>query len=592
MSTPPLLPVQSDSQRLMRLAPYLRKDLLLYAIAVMCAPASAALTVAQPWLLKVVIDEHIVPRDVTGLQQAALLYLGAVVVAFLLEACYTASMSYAAMGTITRLRRDVYAHTLGFAQSFWDREPTGKILTRSTSDVEALGETLTAGAITILLDVMLVIGIVVAMLRMDPWLTATLALVAPFLAIAIELIRRVLRKLYLRVRTTIAALNAYMTERLTGLEVVQLYRDEERSLAAFTERNHAYRNATVRTNIWDGLLYAIVDGLSSVTMALMLWYAASDYIDSVVTAGLLAAFIDYVAKLFQPIREFSAKLAVIQRANSALEKIFSVLDHDEVITEGDAVLESPRGHIELSDVHFAYGDGPDVLQGVDLTLRPGEVVAIVGRTGSGKTTIGKLLLRAYAGFRGQITVDGTPIDELSRAQVRRIVGTVHQDVQLFPGTVRDNLTLGADLSDEALAEALRLTAADAVVQRLGGLDGRIRHGGGNVSVGEAQLLSFARTMAHDTPVVILDEATASVDTLTEQRIQQATEALLARKTVLVIAHRLSTVTGADRILVMAAGRIIERGPHTELMAANGVYAVLFRSQFLGDEAPCAEETAR
>ncbi len=580
-------PVQTDTERLLRVVPYLKRDASLYVLALLCAPASAALTVAQPWLLKVVIDEHIVPGDLAGLHQAALLYLGAVVVAFTLEAVYTAALSYAAMRTITWMRRDVYEHTLGFAQSFWDREPTGKILTRSTSDIEALGETLTAGAITILLDVLLVLGILLAMLRLDPWLTATLAVVAPVLALAIEGIRRVLRKLYLRVRTTIATLNAYMTERLNGLEVVQLYGDEARTVAAFTERNHAYRDATVRTNIWDALLYAIVDGLSSVTMALMLWYAASDSLGSVVTAGLLAAFIDYVAKLFAPIREFSAKLAVIQRANSALEKIFGLLDTDESIPEGDAVLDDPRGHIELSDVRFAYGDGPDVLKGIDLSLRPGEVVAVVGRTGSGKTTVGKLLLRAYAGFRGAITIDGVPIEALRRAQVRRIVGTVHQDVQMFPGTVRENLTLGAQITDEALQEALRLTAADAVVERLGGLDGVIRHGAGNVSVGEAQLLSFARTMAHDAPVVILDEATASVDTLTEQRIQQATEALLARKTVLVIAHRLSTVTGADRILVMDAGRIIERGPHAELMARNGVYADLFRSQFLGGESEAA-----
>lgn len=581
-------PAQTDSQRLWRVGPYLRRDLPLYVVALLCAPVSAALTVAQPWLLKVVIDEHIVPGDLAGLKSAALLYLGAVLFAFVAEATYTAALSYAAMRTITYLRRDVYEHTLGFAQSFWDREPTGKILTRSTSDVEALGETLTAGAITILLDVLLVVGILIAMFRLDPWLTGTLAVVAPILAIAIEVIRRVLRRLYLQVRTSIASLNAYMTERLNGLEVVQLYRDEARTLEEFTRRNHAYRNATVRTNVWDALLYALVDGLSTVTMALMLWYAASDALGSVVTAGLLAAFIDYVSKLFSPIREFSAKLAVIQRANSALEKIFDVLDHDETIPDGEAELEAPVGHLELRDLHFAYGDGPDVLHGVDLTLSSGEVVAVVGRTGSGKTTIGKLLLRAYTGFRGSITVDGVPIETLRREQVRGIVGTVHQDVQLFPGTVRDNLTLGADISDEALAEALRLTAADTVVERLGGLDGTIRHGGANVSVGEAQLLSFARTMAHDAPVVILDEATASVDTLTEQRIQQATEALLARKTVLVIAHRLSTVTGADRILVMDAGRILERGPHAELMARGGVYADLFRSQFLGDDSEVAK----
>jgi len=578
MSTPP--PTSgSDWGRLRRTLPYLRPDAALYVVAVLCAPASALLTVAQPYLLKVAIDEHIVPKQLDGLATAALTYLGAVLIAFLMESLYTLTLSYAAMRTITRIRQHVYRHTLGLAQSFWDREPTGKLLTRTTSDVEALGETLTAGAITIVLDVMLVIGILTAMVSLDPKLTAMMLLIAPFLAVAIEGIRRVLRRLYLTVRTTIASLNAFVAERLTGLEVVQLYSDEERVLAGFRERNHAYRDATIRTNVWDAALYAIVDGLSSVTMALMLWYTASDWFDSAVTAGLLAAFLDYVAKLFTPIREFSAKLAVIQRANSALEKIFSVLDHDERVQSGPVDLADVQGTLEVRDLRFAYGDGPDVLKGIDLDLRHGEVVALVGRTGSGKTTIGKLLIRMYDGYRGRIALDGHELSELSTDTVRRAVGMVHQDVQLYPGTVRFNLALGADLSDAQLREAIELANATAVVERLGGLDGRIEHKGGNVSVGEAQLLAFARTMAHDAPVVILDEATASVDTLTEARIQAATEALLARKTVLVIAHRLSTVVGADRILVLDHGEVIERGPHRELMEGHGPYRELFDSQF-------------
>lgn len=569
----------SDWSRLKRTAPYLKGDGLLYVLAILCAPASAVLTVAQPWLLKVAIDQHIVPQQPDGLAEAALLYLGAVVVAFVMETTYTLTLSYAAMRTITRLREDVYRHTLTLGQSFWDREPTGKMLTRATSDVEALGETLTAGAITILLDVMLVVGILAAMLSLDPWLTGVMALVAPVLAVAIEGIRRILRKLYLQVRTTIATLNAFMAERLTGLKVVQLYSDEVRTLEAFDARNLSYRDATIRTNVWDALLYALVDGLSSVTMALMLWYAASDWFPNPVTAGLLAAFIDYVAKLFTPIREFSAKLAVIQRASSALEKIFSLLDHDETVPDGHLDPASIAGRLEVRDLRFAYGDGPDVLKGIDVDLAQGEVVALVGRTGSGKTTLGKLLLRTYGGYRGSIQVDGIEHRDLTTSAVRRAVGMVHQDVQLYPGTVRFNLALGADLDDDRLNEAIDLAAARQVVERLGGLDGRIEHEGRNVSVGEAQLLAFARTMAHDAPIVILDEATASVDTLTEERIQRATEALLQRKTVLVIAHRLSTVVGADRILVLRGGEVLERGSHAELMAAGGVYHELFESQF-------------
>ncbi len=569
----------SDWGRMRKMLPFLKGDRALYAIALLAAPASAVLMVVQPYLLKVAIDDYISVGDGAGLANAALWFLAAVLIAFVFESVYTLALSYGAMRTITRLRDAVYSHTLGLSHSYFDRVPTGRLLTRATSDVEALGETLTAGAITILLDVMLVVGILIAMLALDPWLTATLLLVAPVLAIALEGIRRVLRRLYLLVRTSLADLNAFTAERLNGIRVVQLYADETRTLAGFDKRLYHYRDTSIRTNVWDSLLYALVDGLSSVTMALMLWYGASDWFEGVATAGLLAAFIDYVAKLFQPIREFSSKLAVIQRAASALEKIFGLLDHDERIGAGERLASPEVQTVALRGVSFAYGDGPDVLDGVSITVRSGEVVALVGRTGSGKTTIGKLLIRAYDGYRGSIQLDGQELSHIDPTAVRAAIGMVHQDVQLFPGDIRLNLALGADLSDEALWTAIRRVHADRAVERLGGLDGRIEHQGGNLSVGEAQLLAFARTMAHDAPMVILDEATASVDTLTEATIQEATRAVLEQKTVLVVAHRLSTIVGADRIVMLDGGRVIESGSHAELLAQGGAYATLFHSQF-------------
>lgn len=580
MAQPPEPLKRSDSNLLLAVLPYARKDAWLYGLALLAAPVSAALSVAQPWLLKRVIDQHIVPGDVTGLKTSALLYLGAVIFAFFAEAAYTLAISWGAMRTITRLRAHVFHHSLGLAHSFHDRVPTGRLLTRATSDVEALGETLTAGAVTILLDVMLVVGILTAMFWLDWRMTLLLMLIGPPLAMAVEVIRRILRKLYQKVRTSLADLNAFMAERLNGVRVVQLHSDEQRTLEQFDERLGRYRDATIKTNIWDALMYAMVDGLSSICMAMMLWYGTGDLFQGVVTAGLLAAFIDYISKLFQPIREFSAKLAVIQRATSALEKIFGLLDHDEAISGGEETLDGPLEEIRLEGVKFAYGaDGPDVLHGIDLELRPGEVVALVGRTGSGKTTVGKILTRMYEGYRGSITVNGVELRELDLAAIRRTIGTVAQDVQLFPGDVRFNLSLGRDLPDEALEHAVKVVHAETAVGRLGGLDGRVEHGGRNLSVGEAQLLAFARTMAHDPPVVILDEATASVDSMTEALIQQATEAILERKTVLVVAHRLSTVMHADRIAVMDAGRIAEIGTHGELMEAGGIYADLFRAQF-------------
>lgn len=570
------------------LLPHLRDDVGLYVLALVIAPLTTVMIMVQPYLIRVAIDDHILPGDVQGALTVAWWYLAAVIAGATLQVGHTLALSFAAMRTITRLRRSVYEHTVTRAQSFFDGQPTGRLLTRATSDIQALGETLTAGAVTILLDVLQVVGVLTAMFWLDAGLTAMLLFVAPVLAITVEWLRRILRRLYQRVRTSLSELNAFLSERLDGVETVQLYSDEDRTLAAFDRRLDRYRDATVRTNIFDALLYALVDGIGSVTMALMLWYGAGGLFEgSAVTAGVLAAFLDYVSKLFRPIQEFSAKVATIQRATAALSKIFGLLDVQETIEHRGATLSQPvQGQLALHDVRFAYGPGePDVLKGISIQLEPGEVLALVGRTGSGKTTLGRLLTRAYQGYRGQVTLDGVELSDVDPRQVRAAIGSVQQDVQLFPGTVRFNLTLGADHDDEAIQSALQLTCAEQVVERLGGLEGHIEEGGRNLSGGEAQLLSFARTMLADPPLVVLDEATASVDTLTEALLQRATQAVLAHKTTVVIAHRLSTIMDADRILVLDHGEVQEVGSHADLMTLDGTYARLFREQF--DKEPVA-----
>lgn len=570
---------RSDLSLFKSLLPFLRHDRGKYLLAILLAPASAAMVVLQPWLLKHIIDNYIEPQDLAGLQQMALLFLGAVIVAFFFEVGYVLSLSYAAMNTITRVRRKVFSHTLRLAQSFHSKQPTGRLLTRATSDVEALGETLTAGAITIVLDVLQVVGILTAMFLMDARLTLTLLLVGPPLALIIELLRRRLRALYVLVRTSLSELNAYLSERLNGIKVVQLYSDEERTLAQFDERLDTYRNATIRTNIFDALMYATVDGLTSVTMALMLYYGSGGLFEGVATAGLLAAFIDYVAKLFRPIQEFSQKIAVLQRASAALGKIFSLLDVKEFVSSGDKEVGAAKGHLQLTNLSFGYDPGVNVLHGINLEIQPGEVVALVGRTGSGKSTLGLLLSRAFQGYTGSITLDGEEITDFELDSLRRTIGTVRQDVQLFPDTVEFNLSLGQPFTAEQLEHAISAAQAGEVVQKLGGLQGTIEEGGRNVSSGEAQLLSFARTLLHNPTVVILDEATASVDSLTEAKIQRATDVILEEKTTLVIAHRLSTIINADRIALLDQGRIIELGSHQELMGLGGAYADLFHQQF-------------
>lgn len=573
----------SDWSLMLKLWPFLRPHIVLYSLAMVLAPVSALLSIAQPWLLKVALDDHILKGDLAGTRWIALGLFGAVLFAWVAEALYLYLLSLGAVRTINDLRVHVYRHTVGLAQSFFDKVPKGRLLTRVTSDIEALNETLTAGAVTIVLDVLHVGGVLVAMLLLDVWLTAVMLLVSPVIFVVVEVLRRILRRLYLEVRTSISDLNAFTTERINGVEVVQLYNDEERSLRMYDLRLNRYRDAAIRTNVYDAMMYAIIDGLSSITVALMLWYGSGGIAEGVLTAGLLAAFVEYISRLYRPIQEFSAKVAVFQRATTAMEKIFGLLDVDEVIDEGSVRLPEARGELVVRDLTFAYGDGPPILRGVSLELNPGEVVAVVGRTGSGKTTLGRILTRSYQGYGGSVTLDGHELRTVDVSDVRRAVGTVLQDVQIFPGDVRFNLSLGADVDDDRLREAIRLARAEDTVERLGGLDGKIEHKGNNLSVGEAQLLSLARTLVFDPPVVIMDEATANVDTLTEARIQEATDAILSQKTVLVIAHRLSTIVHADRICVMDAGRVVEQGSHGELLAAGGRYADLFRQQFDGHD---------
>lgn len=569
----------SDWSLFRRVAPYMWRHAVYFAVAIVLAPVSASLAVAQPYLIKVALDDYIAVGDLAGTRNIALMFLGAVLLSWVTEAIYLYVLSVGSMRTITDLRVAVYRHTIRLSTSFFDKQPKGRLLTRVTSDIEALGETLTAGAVTIVLDVLNVTGVLVAMLLLNAELTLVMLLMTPVIVLVVEVLRRILRRLYLEIRTALTELNAFTAERINGLEIVQLYGDEARSSGMYRSRLVRYRDATIRTNVYDAALYAIIDGLSSITIALMLWYGSGGVAEGVFTAGLLAAFIEYIRRLYRPIQEFSAKVAVFQRATTAMQKIFGLMDVDERISGGEEDAPAEVGRIQARDLKFSYGDGPEILKGISFDLAPGEVVALVGRTGSGKTTIGRVLTRTYQGYSGSVTVGGVELDRLDPRDVRGMIGTVLQDVQLFPGTVRFNLTMGRQVEDSVVEEAVRLANAEEVVERLGGLDGMVVHRGGNVSVGESQLLSFARTLLYDAPVVIMDEATANVDTLTEAKIQAATEALFSRKTVLVIAHRLSTIVGADRIYVLDSGQVLESGTHQQLIDRGGAYAALFAQQF-------------
>ncbi|MDP2317591.1 MAG: ABC transporter ATP-binding protein [Pseudomonadota bacterium] len=582
----PVRPTPSTAMDLFRgLWPYLRADRVRFGIALCLTPLVAGLGLVQPLLLKRALDEHIVAGRGEGLWIVAGAFLTVVALSFVLEAAYTLLLATAAENSILRLREALFRHTLGLSQRFFERQPTGQLMTRATSDIDALNEALTAGSISILLDVLVMGGTLVAMFALDVRLTLLLLCIGLPLAALIEFFRRRMRVLFGRVRDALAALNAFLAERLAGIEVLQLYGQEERTIARMRALDTTHRDANVENNYYDASLYAIIDGLASVCIALMLAYGAARVGATgadAVSVGLVVAFVDYVDRLFRPLREFSGKVTFLQRAVAALDKIFWLLGVTERITPGDADLVHASGRLSLQDVRFRYRpDGPWVLDGISLEVQPGEVVAVVGRTGSGKSTLVRLLARVHDGYAGSITLDGVELSRIAPARIRRVIGSVRQEVQLFSDTLRFNVTLGDTGLDPArVDEAIALSNAAAIAARhADGLEHRVRDRGANLSAGEAQILALARTLARDPAIVVLDEATASVDPVTEQLLQQAIERVFTRKTCLVIAHRLSTVVHADRIVVMDAGRVVEQGTHAELLARDGAYASLFREGF-------------
>ena len=556
-----------------RLWPYARADWALLLAALVITPLTTGLALIQPWVMKRVIDEHVTTGELDGLQALAAVYLAAIVLDYALTAAYGMSIAVAGQRTILRLREGIIRHLLGLAPSFFDRRPAGELLTRATSDVEALGETISGGVVTILLDVLMVLGVLTAMLVLDWRMTLALFAVAPPLVLVVEVCRRNLRGAFDRIRETLAVVNAYMAEQVSGMEVVQLFNHQKRSSKRFVELNTPYRDATIESNAYDAAMYAVVDGIGSICVGIMLWYGVSDFAGDAITAGAVVAFIDLLNRLFRPIREFSGKVAIIQRAGSALNKIFHLIDTREVIDEGTLALPECEGRVRFEGVRFTYGaEGDEVVRGVDLEVEPGQVVAIVGPTGCGKTTLTRLLTRSYQGYEGSITLDGHEVTSIRLPDLRRHIAAVRQDIHLFAETIAFNVGL-ANRSDAQIREAAALVNAKGFIDDLG-WDHMLQERGANLSVGQGQLLTFARTMAYDPTVVILDEATASVDPVTERLIQDAIARILERKTVIVIAHRLSTIRKADRILVMKAGRVVESGTHDDLLAMGGEYARL------------------
>ena len=541
----------------------------------------AALGIVQPRLLGLAIDRYMLQGDLAGLTWVALVFLAVVVLEYVLGAFQVFLITRTGILALGTLRRDIYRHVMAQGQRFFDRKPTGSLLSRTTTDVEAIGESLSTGVVGVFGDVVRLVGILGTMLWLDWRLTLASLSIVPLVVGVVNVIRTRLRDLSVTIRVLSSRLTGFMAEHAAGAEVVQLLDREELTSREFSGINREAVRAFHWSNFWDASLYALMDGISSICIGLVVWYGASRTMDGSLTPGILVAFVEYVQRAMVPVKEFSSKYATMQRSFAALERIYSLLDTHEEIESGSVDPGRIDGPIRFHDVSFGYGGtGGKVLDGVSFEVVPGSVVALVGSTGAGKSTVLRLLTRAYGGYEGSITVGGFELRDLAVEAVRREIAVVYQDVFLFRGTVAFNLGLGAPgTSPERMREAARIVRADQFLDRLPrGYETEVGERGGQLSAGQAQLLAFARALCRDPSVVVLDEATASVDPETEGLIQAAIDRILALKTVLVVAHRLSTIRAADLILVMEGGRIVERGTHATLLAAEGRYAELYRTQ--------------
>lgn len=566
----------SEWQMLRRFWQWMRPHKRAVLASLVLVPIVAACSVAQPRILGLAIDEYMLKADLPGLTYAALAFFGVIVLEYISGALQGYLLISAGTRATGALRRDVYRHVMGQGQWFFDRRPTGSLLSRTTTDVEALGESFLTGVVGIVSDVAKLVGIVGYMLSLNWQLTLAAFSVLPLIVLIVNVFRKSLRDLSVTIRVLAARLNGFMAEHVAGVEVVQLMDREERTATEFAAINRDALKTYHRSNLYDAGLYAVMDGLSSICIGAVVWFG-SGQVAAGLTAGLLVSFVEYVQRALVPIKEFSAKYATMQRSFAALERIYGLLDTDEAVGSGGKVLEEPRGAIRFRDVRFTYpGTESVVLDGVSFDVRPGQVVAVVGSTGAGKSTVCRLLTRAYDGYEGSLTIDGVEVRELEAASLRDQIAVVHQDVFLFRGSVEFNLGMGDPrVTRERMEAGAALVRADRFIEELpDGYAHDVGERGGRLSAGQAQLVSFARAMVRDPAVVVLDEATASVDPGNEAQIQAAIETILELKTVVVVAHRLSTIRAADLILVMERGKIVERGTHDQLLTMGGRYAEL------------------
>ncbi len=615
-----------DGRLMRRLLTYLRPYKLQVVISLVAILFKAGADILGPYLTKVAVDLYMTPgitaaaashhsllarhlsrNAFTGITQIAGIYLASLVFSYFLEFVQTYLMQWTGQKVMFDLRSQIFRHIQRMHVAFFDRNPTGRLVTRVTSDVDALNEMFTSGVVSIFEDVLVLAGIVVIMLWMS-WYLALLAFsVLPFIFLGTQIFRKYVRDSYRRIRTAVARINSHLQEHVSGMSVVQLFNREDRAFQDFEKVNRQHLKAYKDAIMSYALYYPAVEILSSIAIAIVIWIGGRGVLRGTVTLGVLVAFIQYSQRFFRPIQDLSDKYNILQAAMAASERVFRLLDTTpEVVSPANARSGDGSGRVEFRHVWFTYenlepeilerlrhhppagGDGIEwVLRDVSFTIEPGETAAIVGHTGAGKTTLSSLMTRFYDVQHGAILIEGLDVRDWDIQELRRRFAVVLQDPVLFSGTIASNIRLGTEgIPEEEVERAAdQVNVGDYIRSLPGGFQEPVRERGSTLSTGQKQLINFARALAHNPRILILDEATSSVDTETELRVRSALTRLVTGRTSVVVAHRLSTIQSANCILLMHKGQLREMGTHQELLAQHGLYWKLYRLQYRDQELP-------
>jgi ATP-binding cassette subfamily B protein len=579
-----------DSRLMKRLLKYVKPYWRQVAISVFLVIVLAILNPLRPYITKFAIDDYILKSNYVGLAKLSLLLFGLLLVQGVIQYLLNYTTEWIGHKTIFDLRMEIFSHLQRLALKFFDRNPTGRLVTRVTNDVESLNEMYSSGIVLVFGDIFTIIGILYFMFKLSFELSLVTLSVLPLLFYATFLFRKKAREAYREVRTLIARINAFLQEHFSGISVVQVFNREEEEFRKFDQINSKYRDANIKSIFYYAVFFPVVELISAIGIALIIWYGGGEVIKGTVTIGVLISFIQYTEMFFRPVRDLSEKYNIFQTAMASAERIFKLLDTKIFIKqpENPVKLEKVRGEIEFRNVWFKYKDDSDglsdedwILKNVSFKINAGEKVAIVGATGSGKSTIINLIGKFYEVQRGQILIDGIDIKDIDERDLRKHIAIVLQDVMLFSGDILTNITLGNEkIPFEKVVESARLIGADKFIEKLPkGYFEAVHERGANFSVGERQLISFVRALVYDPKILVLDEATSSVDVETEYIVQKAIDKLLENRTAIIIAHRLSTIQNSDRIIVLHKGEVREIGTHMELLEKKGIYYRLYQLQY-------------